>query len=219
MQRITVFRILISIVGFIIVVALSGALAGAGLSSTVRNGSALGPQPPTGLSIAGTNDDGVLLSWQPPHPWPVGYRVYRATDRLGPYTIVGSVTAPDMDTFTDSGDLSAGVTYAYTVTAFDRRGESVPVGPIVALVLAAPSPSVQAIVPTPLPTLGAITAPTLTAVAHIPQPVSTLGRGSRQPSNQAVPSVLPTLGVSVPTGAATAGAPTPILTPTPTPSQ
>jgi hypothetical protein len=122
-------------------------------------------QPPTALYASGTSDGAVLLSWQPSQPPPVGYRIYRATGRHGRYTIVGAVMAPDMDTFTDSSDLLPGTTYAYTVTAFDRQGQSAPVGPIIALVLGAPGPTLTVAVPAPLPTFAAPTSPTLTAIA------------------------------------------------------
>jgi hypothetical protein len=117
-------------------------------------------RPPTALYASGTSDGAVLLSWQPSQPPPVGYRIYRATGRHGAYAIVGAVMGPNMDTFTDSSDLLPGTTYAYTVTAFDRHGESSPVGPIMALDLGASRPTPTVAVPAPLPTFAAPTSPT-----------------------------------------------------------
>ena len=56
--------------------------------------------------------------------------------------------------------------YASTVTAFDRQGQSAPVGPIIALVLGAPGPTPTVAVPAPLPTFAAPLPPTLTALAR-----------------------------------------------------
>src|SRR5438105_8264393 len=138
------------VVGLAVIVALSQAQVGASATPAASRHTAL--HPPTDLSVFGRGDGAVVLSWQPPQPPPVGYRIYRATGRHGRYTIVGEVTAPDMDTFTDSSDLLPGTTYAYTVTAFDRHGESSPVGPIMALVLGASRPTPTVAVPAPLPT-------------------------------------------------------------------
>lgn len=157
-------------------------------------------RPPTDLFASGTGDGAVLLSWQPAHPAPVGYRIYRATSRHGPYTIVGSVNSPLMDTFTDGTDLAPGMTYAYTVTSFDRRGESAPVGPIVAIVVAA-QPTRAPAVPSPLPTFQAPAAATLTALAQAtarrgpsPTPASGIGVG---------PTPLPTIPPSTAVATAT----------------
>ena len=152
------------VVGLAMIVAFSQAQVGAGATPAAPRHTAL--HPPTDLSVFGRGDGAVVLSWQPPQPPPVGYRIYRATGRHGRYTIVGEVTAPDMDTFTDSSDLLAGTTYAYTVTAFDRQGQSAPAGPISALVLGAPGPTPTMAVPAPLPTFAAPTSPTLRAPAR-----------------------------------------------------
>ena len=162
-------------------------------------------QPPTALYASGTSDGAVLLSWQPSQPLPVGYRIYRATGRHGSYTIVGAVMGPDMDTFTDRSDLMPGTTYAYTVTAFDRQGESTPVGPIMALVLGASGPTPTVAVPPPLATFTAPTSPTLTAIARSSRPVRTSKprSGTRAGTGAA-------MGADMPTGMA--GLPTPVPT-------
>jgi hypothetical protein len=143
-------------------VAISNVLAGTGALQAAPRRTAL--NPPTDLYASGTSNGTVLLSWQPSKPPPVGYRIYRTTGRHGRYTIVGAVMGPDTDTFADGSDLLPGTTYAYTVTAFDRQGQSAPAGPVIALVLNAPTPTVA--VPAPLPTFAAPTSPTLTAIAQ-----------------------------------------------------
>ena len=164
-RRVALLGGLIGVVlGIAVIVAISNVLAGTGALQAAPRRTAL--TPPTYLSASGTSDGTVLLSWQPPQPPPVGYRIYRATGRHGPYTIVGEVMAPDMDTFTDRSELMPGTTYAYTVTAFDRQGQSAPVGPIIALVLGAPGPTPTVAVPAPLPTFAAPLPPTLTALAR-----------------------------------------------------
>jgi hypothetical protein len=152
------------VVGLAVIVAFSQARVGSSTTPAAPRHTAL--HPPTDLSVSGRGDGAVVLSWQLPQPLPVGYRIYRATGRHGRYTIVGEVTAPDMDAFTDSSDLLPGTTYAYTVTAFDRQGQSAPVGPIIALVLGAPGPTPTAAIPAPLPTFAGPLPPTLTARAR-----------------------------------------------------
>jgi fibronectin type 3 domain-containing protein len=105
------------------------------------------PEAPTGLQVDSTGVNSVSLSWTPPGTGsPTGYNVKRATSSGGPYTIVGSTTAPTV-TFTDS--VTGGSTYWYVVSALTAGGES------------ADSSSVSA-----TPTLGVPGAPTeLTANA------------------------------------------------------
>ncbi|MFF8941762.1 PHB depolymerase family esterase [Streptomyces sp. NPDC014864] len=68
---------------------------------------------PTGLTVTGTTDTSVSLSWNA-----VGgaasYRVYRGNTQVG---------APTGTSFTDTG-LSAGTTYSYTVAAVDGPGSA-----------------------------------------------------------------------------------------------
>jgi hypothetical protein len=192
-----------AVVGLAVIVAFSQAQQGAGAAPAAPRHTAL--HPPTDLSVFGRGDGAVVLSWQPPQPPPVGYRIYRATGRHGRYTIVGEVTAPDMDTFTDSSDLLPGTTYAYTVTAFDRQGQSVPVGPIIALVLGAPGPPPTVEVPAPLPTFAAPTSPTLMAIARSSGQVRT-----SKPRSGTLVGPGATTGADAPAGAAVS------LTPVPT---
>jgi hypothetical protein len=169
------------VVGLAVIVVLSGAQVGAGTAPAAPRHTAL--HPPTDLSVFGRGDGAVVLSWQPSQPPPVGYRIYRATGRHGRYSIVGAVMAPNLDTFTDSSDLLPGTTYAYTVTAFDRQGQSAPVGPIIALVLGAPGPTPTVAAPAPLPTFAAPTPPTLHRHgAAVQAGAHAAGRGRRAPS-------------------------------------
>ncbi|RKX41179.1 MAG: hypothetical protein DRP64_11655, partial [Verrucomicrobia bacterium] len=75
-----------------------------------------GPPPaePTGLQVDSTGVNSVSLSWTAPAGSPTGYNVKRATSSVGPYTIVGTTTAPTV-TFTDS--VTGGSTYYYVVSA------------------------------------------------------------------------------------------------------
>lgn len=145
-----------------------------------KQANALGVRPPTDIYAYGANDGTVVVSWQPSHPAPVGYHIYRATGRHGPFTIVGSVNAPNMDTFSDNSNLATGLTYSYTVTAFDREGESRPAGPIVVLIVGHPpaSPTIGPIAP--LPTFPVIPAATVRALSR---------QSSAQPTRVSVPSV------------------------------
>ena len=71
------------------------------------------PNPPTGLSATpGANL--VSLSWTAATGSPTSYNVKRSTVSGGPYTTVGTTTAPTV-TYTDS--VLGGQTYYYVVTA------------------------------------------------------------------------------------------------------
>src|SRR5205085_10839445 len=72
------------VVGLAVIVVLSKAQVGAGATPAAPRHTAL--HPPTDLSVFGRGDGAAVLSWQPPGPLPVGYRIYRATGRHGRYT-------------------------------------------------------------------------------------------------------------------------------------
>lgn len=219
----------------IVTMLLVGAVAAVLLSGTT-NASAPqapkftpGPLPsPTDLYASGTTDGAVLLSWQPIGGGAIGYRIYRATGRHGPYTIVGTVNAPDIDTFTDDRDLTPGATYAYTVTAFNRQGQSRPAGPIVAVLLAAATNTPMMGVPQPPPTFQPVSPATLTALAKGSGGVRTLPTLAAPTGVvPTVPAVLPTpavrLPIALPTITPPGTVPTPqitrttnVLTPAPT---
>jgi fibronectin type 3 domain-containing protein len=77
------------------------------------------PAAPTGL--AGTAGDAqVALSWTAT-PFATSYNVKRATDVAGPYSPVGSTTAPTV-TYTDASGLANGTTYYYVVSATGTGG-------------------------------------------------------------------------------------------------
>jgi hypothetical protein len=183
-------------------------------------------RPPIAF-VGGTTHDAITISWQKPHPLPVGYRIYRATGRFAPYTLVGTVNEPDLTSFTDAADLTPAATYAYTVTAFDGQQESAPSAPVVAVLLPGTQPTVSP-TPTaqplgPLPTFAPIAPATLTAIAHLPQPTGTplaVPGASTTPGivapatipGIAIPTTSPVSGTAIPTPVA--GAPTIAAPPT-----
>ena len=99
------------------------------------------PATPTGLQVDSSGDNTVSLSWTASTGSPPSYNVKRATSSGGPYTTVGTTTAPTVS-FTDS--VTGGATYWYAVSAVSVGGES-----------ADSSPPVSA-----TPTLGVPNAPT-----------------------------------------------------------
>jgi len=163
-------------------------------------------RPPADIFITGTTAGAITISWRAPRPLPVGYRIYRATGRFAPYTLVGTVNEPDLTSFTDATDLTPAATYVYTVTSFDGQNESAPSGPVVAVLLPAPQPTATAATSgkplAPLPTFAPIAPATLTAIARLPQPVGT---------PLAVPGASTTPGIVVPATSPTSSAA--ILTP------
>jgi len=172
-------------------------------------------RPPTAF-VGGTTHDAITISWRKPRPLPVGYRIYRATGRFAPYTLVGTVNEPDLTSFTDAADLTPAATYVYTVTAFDGQNESAPSNPIVAVLLPGTAPTVSP-TPTaqplgPLPTFAPIAPATLTAIARLPHLAGTplAVPGASTTSGIAIPAVSPTVGAAIPTpvtGAPTVAAP------------
>ena len=79
------------------------------------------PSEPTGLQVDSTGINSVSLSWTAPVGSPTGYNVKRSTSSGGPYTTVGTTTAPTV-AFTDS--VTGGATYWYVVSALTTGGES-----------------------------------------------------------------------------------------------
>lgn len=79
------------------------------------------PAQPTGLQVDSSGDNSVTLSWSVATGSPTSYNVKRATASGGPYTTVGTTTAPTV-TFTDS--VTGGATYFYVVSAVNVGGES-----------------------------------------------------------------------------------------------
>ncbi len=84
------------------------------------------PASPAQVAVAASGGGSILVTWVPRGGNAVGFRVYRAQDRDGPYVIIGEVSSPVIHSFADSPSLQAGATYWYRVTAFNRNGESRP---------------------------------------------------------------------------------------------
>jgi len=159
--------ILVIVVG-VVIVGLAVIAAGVRNSSTTAGLPAVTPTarailPPSNVDAVSLGPGAITISWTSSPSSVVGYRIYRASGRHEAYTIIGSVNARDMDAFTDNSNFTPGATYDYTVTAFDRQGESTPTSPIIAAILAAPVATPTLPVP---PTLGPLLAPTSTAMAR-----------------------------------------------------
>ena len=85
------------------------------------------PAAPTGLAgIAG--DAQVTLSWTA-SSFATSYNVKRATAAAGPYTPIGTATAPTV-TYADSNGLNNGMTYYYVVSATGLGGTSTDTAPV-----------------------------------------------------------------------------------------
>ncbi len=82
--------------------------------------------PPTNLTATVTGNN-VHLVWQAPVRPLLGYKVYRDG------VVIATLTSPTTLVYDDNA-LAVG-TYAYTVTAIYDAGESVPVGPVSAVIL------------------------------------------------------------------------------------
>ena len=79
------------------------------------------PATPTGLQVDSSGANTVSLSWTASAGSPTSYNVKRATSSVGPYTTVGTATAPTV-AFIDS--VTGGATYFYVVSAVSGGGES-----------------------------------------------------------------------------------------------
>ena len=95
------------------------------------------PNAPTGLVVTPGNNS-VSLSWNAAGGGlPTGYNVKRASSPEGPYTTIGTTTAPTV-TYTD--DILGGETYYYVVSAVNGVGESADIAYVSATpVLTAPN--------------------------------------------------------------------------------
>ena len=101
------------------------------------------PAAPSALAATAGNAQ-VALSWTA-SSFATGYNVKRATVPGGPYTPIGTPTAPTL-TYTDSSGLNNGTTYFYVVSATGTGGTSpdsspvsaIPVGPMPFLISITP---------------------------------------------------------------------------------
>jgi fibronectin type 3 domain-containing protein len=94
------------------------------------------PAQPTGLQARGGSQK-VVLTWQPNKESTLrGYKVFRGTTPMGPFSKVASVTK---NTFTDDADLENNRTYYYKVQAFNKEGQESPTSTVIAAETA-PSP-------------------------------------------------------------------------------
>ena len=84
------------------------------------------PDAPTGLSAFATNSL-VSLSWTG-SAFATGYTVMRSENIAGPYSTIGSTTAPDV-TFDDI-DVFNATTYYYVVSATGAGGSSIDTSPV-----------------------------------------------------------------------------------------
>ncbi len=191
--------VILGLVGVLIavIVGLAVIAAGARILSTTAGKPVVSPTvqailPPSNVDAVSLGPGTITISWTPSPSSVVGYRIYRASGRHGAYTIIGSVNAWGMNTFTDNSDFTPGATYDYTVTAFDHRGESAPTVPIIAAVLAAPVATPTLPVP---PTLGPLLSLKPTAVTRTHASGTggnqTLATG-RTPGQRPTPTRLPT---------------------------
>jgi hypothetical protein len=85
------------------------------------------PVAPAGL-VATAGDAQVALSWSA-SAFATSYDVKRATAAAGPYTSVGTTTAPTV-TYADSSGISNGTTYYYVVSATGPGGDSSNTSPV-----------------------------------------------------------------------------------------
>jgi len=92
------------------------------------------PAAPAGL-VAIAGDAQVALSWST-SSFATSYNVKRATAFAGPYTPIGTATAPAV-TYTDSNGLSNGTTYYYVVSTTGPGGTSSDTAPVSATPISA----------------------------------------------------------------------------------
>jgi hypothetical protein len=112
---------------YYVVTAVNGG-GESGISSQVSASPTLAaPATPTGLA-ATAGDAQVALSWNA-CSFATSYNVKRATSSAGPYSTIGSTTAPAV-TYTDSTALNDGTTYYYAVSATGLGGTSSDTAPV-----------------------------------------------------------------------------------------
>jgi fibronectin type 3 domain-containing protein len=115
---------------YYVVTAVNG--GGEGSPSTEVSASPVlsAPVTPTGLTATPGNAQ-VALSWTA-SSFATSYGVKRATAFAGPYTIIGTTTAPTV-TYTDASGLNNGTTYYYVLSATGDGGPSSDSSPVSAI--------------------------------------------------------------------------------------
>jgi RHS repeat-associated protein len=108
----------------------AGGTAGSQSTSVTATTNMLPPAPPTGLTVTGTTDNSVTLSWTAPSGTVSGYSVYEN----GGSTSVASSTSTSA---TVTG-LNASQTYTFTVEATNAGGSSTPSASVSATTAAPP---------------------------------------------------------------------------------
>ena len=112
---------------YYVVTAVNGAGESANSSQVSASPTLAAPAAPTGLA-ATAGDAQVALSWTA-SSFATSYNVKRATASAGPYTPIGTTTAPTV-TYTDSSGLNNGTTYYYVVSATGPGGTSSDTSPV-----------------------------------------------------------------------------------------
>ncbi len=140
------------------------------------------PASPVGVSVT-SGDSTVSLSWSVV-AGATGYRVYRADQAAGPYSLIGDLTST---TLVDSSALN-GATYQYTVSSYGPGGESAPSTSVTGSPQAPPPPP-----PTGIPLDGltlALDASNLQLAdgAAVPQWLNSTGTQSATASGSARPT-------------------------------
>jgi hypothetical protein len=115
---------------YYVVTAVNSAGESANSSEISASPTLAAPVAPTGLA-ATAGDAQVALSWTA-SPFATSYNVKRATAAAGPYTPVGTTSAPTV-TCTDSSGLNNGMTYYYVVSATGPGGTSSDTSPVSAI--------------------------------------------------------------------------------------
>ena len=129
---------------YYVVTAVNGVGESTNSSQVTASPTLAAPAAPTGLA-ATAGDAQVNLGWTA-SSFATSYNVKRAIASAGPYTTIGTTTAPTV-TYTDSSGLNNGTTYYYVVSATGAGGTSpesspvsaTPVAPIPFLVTIAPA--------------------------------------------------------------------------------
>jgi hypothetical protein len=101
------------------------------------------PAAPTGLAAIAGNAQ-VALSWAA-SSFATGYTVKRSTAFGGPYTFIGTTTAPTVN-YTDASGLNNGTPYYYVVAATGTGGASADTSPVSAIPVG-PAPFLISITP------------------------------------------------------------------------